>query len=178
MTGANRNASGLAGAVALLCLAILPWGCGYRPGAAGRVEGAQSIAVAPLGNRTTTFEVEEILSRALARGFVEKSPYRVVTDESQADFVLRGEVLSVTATPVIFGQETFGTAFLVTLNARVELTDRQTGKAVFRNDNYVFREQYEINVDVRNFFSELNPALERIAFEFASSVVSSILEDF
>jgi hypothetical protein len=162
----------------LICLVVLPAACGYRPGAAGRVAGARSVAVVPFINRTTTVEVEEILSRALARGFVEKSPYRVVTDEAQADLVMRGEVLSVTATPVIFGRETFGTAFLVTLNARVEVTDRHTGRPVFKNDNFVFREQYEINVDVRNFFSELNPALERIAFEFASSVVSTVLEDF
>ena len=44
--------------------------------------------------------------------------------------------------------------------------------------SYLFREQYVINVDVRNFFSELNPALGRIADDFAASVVTTVLESF
>ena len=42
----------------------------------------------------------------------------------------------------------------------------------------MFRDQYVINVDVENFFSELNPALERIGQDFAASVVVGILEGF
>ncbi len=165
----------------LLLIVLSAWtatGCGYRHASASRSLKGQSIAVEPLINRTTTFEVEQVLTRALIRSLVEKSSYRVVQDASKADVVLRGEILSVLATPVIFGQETFGTAFLVTLNAKVELKDRRTGKLIFKNDSYLFREQYEINADVKYFFSEQNPALERIAADFGSSVVSSVLEDF
>jgi len=165
----------------LLVLFILLFGlsgCGYRHAASTRTTKGQSIAVQPLTNRTTTFEVEQILTRALVRSFVEKSAYRVVQDPSRADIVLKGEILAVNATPVIFGRETFGTAFLVTVNAKVELRDARNGKLVFKNDNYLFREQYEINADVKNFFSELNPALERIANDFGASVVAAVLEDF
>jgi len=164
----------------LVCLLTLIIGsaCGYKTAAATRSLKGQSIAVEPLINRTTTFEVEQTLTRAVVRNLVEKSSYRVVQDPSRADVVLRGEILSVMATPVIFGRETFGTAFLVTLNAKVELKDRKTGKLLFKNDSYLFREQYEINADVKSFFSELNPALERMASDFASSVVSTVLEDF
>ncbi len=163
--------------IGLLTL-IVASSCGYKTASASRSLKGQSIAVVPLLNKTTTFEVEQILTRAVVRSLVEKSSYRIVQDPSQADVVLRGEILSVMATPVIFGRETFGTAFLVALNAKVELKDRRTGKLLFKNDNYLFREQYEINADVKSFFSELNPALERIAADFGSSVVSTILEDF
>ena len=159
-------------------LALLGSSCGYRTASATRSLKGQSIAVVPLVNKTTTFEVEQILTRAVVRSLIERSSYRIVQDPSQADVVLRGEILSVMATPVIFGRETFGTAFLVALNAKVELKDRRTGKLLFKNDNYLFREQYEINADVKSFFSELNPALERIAADFGSSVVSTVLEDF
>ncbi|HXK61621.1 MAG TPA: LPS assembly lipoprotein LptE [Acidobacteriota bacterium] len=172
---------------ALILLVLLPLvACGYRPAVATRSIKGQSIAVEPLVNRTTTFEVEQTLTRALVRNLVEKSSYRVTPELSQADVILRGEILSVNATPVIYGRrlteesgrETFGSAFLVTLNARVELRERQTDKVLFKNNNYLFREQYEINADVQNFFSELNPALERIANDFGASVVATILEDF
>ena len=161
-----------------LLILTLTSACGYRTASATRSLKGQSIAVEPLLNKTTTFEVEQILTRALVRSLVEKSSYRVVQDPAKADVVFRGEILSVMATPVIFGRETFGTAFLVALSAKVELKDRKTGKILFKNDSYLFREQYEINADVKSFFSEQNPALERIAADFGASVVSTVLEDF
>ena len=59
-----------------------------------------------------------------------------------------------------------------------ESREQQSGKILFKNDEYIFREQYIINVDVKNFFSELNPALGRIADDFAASVVTTVLEGF
>lgn len=119
-----------------------------------------------------------MLTQSMIRALVERSSYRVTRDPAKADGILQGVISRVTANPVIFGEETFGSTFLVTLNARVELRERQTGKILFKNDEYIFREQYIINVDVKNFFSELNPALARIADDFASSVVTTVLEGF
>lgn len=160
-------------------LLLLQSGCGYRVASKNRTaSGITTLSILPLENETTTYEVEQILTRSLAQAFVEKSGFQIISDPSAADAVLKGVVSMVSATPVIFGRETFGSTFLVTLNARVELQDRKSGAVLFKNDHYVFREQYIINVDVKNFFSELNPALERIARDFASSVVTTILEGF
>lgn len=165
-----------AGALALL---IVVSACGYRIASKNRLSlQFHTLAVAPLKNQTTTSEVEQILTRSLVRAFVEKSSYQLVNDPSNADAVLRGVVSRLTASPVIFRQGTFGSTFLVTLEAQVELEDQRNGKVLYRNDGFTFREQYEINVDVENFFSELNPALERVAEDFASSVVTTLLEGF
>jgi hypothetical protein len=122
--------------------------------------------------------VEQVLTQSVIRALVQKSGYRVTRDPAQADRILEGVISRVTANPVLFGEETFGSTFLVTLNARVELREQQSGKILFKNDEYIFREQYIINVDVKNFFSELNPALGRIADDFAASVVTTVLEGF
>ncbi len=154
-------------------------GCGYRVASSNRVPtDISTVAVVPLENATTTFEVEQILTRSLIQSLVEKTRFRVVSDASRADAVMTGVVSNVRANPVTFGAGTFGSTFLVTLTARLELRDRRTGKVLFRNDRFLFREQYVINRDVENFFSEFNPALERIAEDFASSVVTTILEAF
>jgi hypothetical protein len=164
----------------LLILALAAQGaCGYRVASKNRLSpGIETIVVLPLENATSVFEVEQILTRSLVRAFVERSSYRVINDPSRADAVLKGVVSAVSANPVLFGGETFGSTFLVTLTARVELKERETGRILFKNDQYIFREQYVINADVENFFSELNPALERIASDFASSVAVTVLEDF
>lgn len=162
---------------ALLMLGVLV-GC-YKPASANRTQlGIGSVSVRPLQNETSFYAVEQILTRSLVHGFVEKTRYQVVEDPSQADAVMEGSISRLTASPVTFGSGSFGSTFVVTLTARVQLTDRKSGKILFKNDRFTFREQYVINADVQNFFSEQNPALDRIAADFASSVVTSILEGF
>ena len=153
--------------------------CGYRSASKNRLShGMESLAIIPFENETTTFEVEQMLTRSLVRAFVEKSSYRMSSDPTTADAILKGVVSDVSVNPVLFGGGAFGSTFLVTLRARVELIQRETEKVLFKNDNYIFREQYVINVDVENFFSELNPALDRISNDFAFAVVTTVLEQF
>ena len=159
--------------------AVFLAGCGYRLASRNRLAPQlRTLAVVPLENETATFQVEQIFTRSLIHAFVERSPYRLVPEPSHADAVFSGVIFSTTANPVIFRQRAFGSTFLVTLQARVRLQDRRDGRVLYQNDQYLFREQYVINVDVRNFFSELNPALERVARDFSSSVVTTLLEGF
>lgn len=160
-----------------LC-AVLLLSCGYRVASNNRVKSFKSVAILPIENSTTTFEVEQYLTRALIQEFVESTGFEVVESASRGDAVLRGTVHDITVNPVTFGRTSFGSTFLVTLRLSIELTDTRNQQVLFRNNNYIFREQYVINVDVENFFTELNPALERIARDFASSVVTTVREDF
>lgn len=166
------------GFLILLLATTAAVGC-YKPAVANRLPlDIGSVAVLTLENHTSRFAVEQVLTRSLVRSFVEKTRYRVLRDSTDADAVLSGAISRLTASPVTFGIGSFGTTFLVTLTARVELKDQRSGKTLFKNDRFTFREQYVINVDVDNFFSEQNPALERIAGDFAASVVTSVLENF
>jgi hypothetical protein len=169
----------LLGFVCLLSVVVCNLHCGYRVASKTRVRADdQTLAVVPLKNETSTFEIEQILTRALSREFVSKSGYQVIDNPSQADFVLDGGISRVRVSPVTFGRASFASTFLVTLQARVRFINRSTGEVVYQNNSYVFREQYVINVQIENFFSELNPALDRISEDFASSVVTSIMEGF
>jgi hypothetical protein len=42
----------------------------------------------------------------------------------------------------------------------------------------VFRDEYQIPTDVKSFFEEQDPALERMSRDLASHVVSNVLENF
>ncbi len=178
-SGGQPSAHGTIARFALAVLLATQLACGYKVASNNRIApDIGTLAVLPLENKTTTFEVEQILTRSLVRAFIERSSYTVVSDSSQADAVFQGVISQVSANPVIFGEQTFGSTFLVTVVGRVELRERETSKLLFESNNFIFREQYVINVDVQNFFSELNPALGRIADDFASSVVTTILERF
>lgn len=165
----------LLGAVLLMTLTS----CGYRLASANRSpEFSGKLAIQPLLNETTAYEVEQILTRALVAEFVKRSRFSVVNDPVESDKVLSGKISEVTVNPVTYGKTAFASTFLVTIYVSLELRDRHTGEVVFRKPDYIFREEYVINVDPEHFFSEANPAIDRLSEDFASSVVTTITEGF
>jgi hypothetical protein len=160
--------------------ALTAGGCGYR--VVGRVntlpEGARTIAIPAFTNRTTQYRIEQILTQAVVHEFVARTKYRVVPETDGADLVLQGEVTNLGGGAVLFDPTTGrATTVLVTVNLRIALQDR-AGKVLFSNNNFVFREPYEISVDIPSFFQEEGPALDRMSRDFAAQVVSDILENF
>ncbi|HEX9760880.1 MAG TPA: LPS assembly lipoprotein LptE [Candidatus Acidoferrales bacterium] len=178
---ASRAQIGKWTAAVLLATALLAAGCGYRVAGRGSDLPAhwKTIAVPAFENRTLRYRIEQRLTEAVVRELLARTGYRVVPTEANADAVLRAEVTSLESSAVLFDTATGrATTQLVTVRLRVRVVDRQSGDAVYTNDNFLFREQYEISTDVRSFFEEQEPALERLARDFAASLVSALLEKF
>jgi hypothetical protein len=170
-------------ALAIPFLLVALWaasGCGYR--VVGRANalpaGAQTIAIPAFVNRTTTYRIEQILTQAVVREFIARTKYRVLPESDGADLMLQGEVTNIASGAVLFDPTTGrATTVLVTVNLRVALQDR-AGKTLYQNNNFVFREPYEISVDIPSFFQEEGPALDRMSRDFAAQLVSDVLENF
>ena len=67
---------------------------------------------------------------------------------------------------------------LVTMKCDVTLTESSTQKVLYHNDNFVFRNEYEISTDVNRFFEEQDPALDRMAQDFAKRLVAAVTENY
>src|SRR6266704_5935549 len=153
-------------AIALMGVAAWIAGCGYH--VAGRSDALPKsihvIAVPALENKTTVYRIEQRLTAATVHEFLAKTPYRIVSDPANSDAVLRGKVLSLEAVPLLFETKTGrATTMMVTMKCEVTFEERETGKILYHTDNFVFRNQYEISTDVKSFFEEQDPALERLA---------------
>ncbi len=156
-------------------------GCGYHvAGRAARLPADwKTIAVPAFKNDTTQYRIEQQLTQAVIREFITRTKYRMVQDQEDADGVIHGEVLSIETAPVLFNATTGQvTTMLVTVHAKIELTDNKTQKPLYENKDIVFRSEYQISTDVQSFFQEQSPALERMARDFASRVVADVLEGF
>jgi len=177
----HRNWSDRVAAIPWLLASVLAAsGCGYR--VVGRVntlpEGAHTIAVPAFTNRTTQYRIEQTLTQAVIHEFIARTKYRVIPGADAADLVLHGEVTNLGSGAVLFDPTTGrATTVLVSVSLRMTLQDR-AGKVLFSNNNFVFREPYEISVDIPSFFQEEGPALDRMSRDFAAQVVSDILENF
>jgi outer membrane lipopolysaccharide assembly protein LptE/RlpB len=167
--------------LAVLVAPLAAAGCGYHvAGHASQLPSEwKDIAVPAFKNDTTRYRIEQRFTQAVIREFITRTKYRVVTDPQSADAVLHGEVLSIETSPVLF-EATTGqvTTMLVTVHTKVELIDNKTEKPVYKNDDMVFRDEYQISTDLNSFFEEQDPALERISRDLASHLVSNVLENF
>jgi outer membrane lipopolysaccharide assembly protein LptE/RlpB len=175
----------------VLMIAVM-WnvGCGYH--VAGKSDSLPKsihvIAVPALENKTTSYRIEQRLTAATVHEFLVKTSYRVTPDPANADAVLRGKVLSLEAVPLLFDTKTGrATAMLVTVKCEITFEERESGKILYHSDNFLFRNQYEISVNInnptdptslRNFFEEQDPALERLAQDFAARLVAAVIENY
>jgi lipopolysaccharide assembly LptE-like protein len=165
----------------LSLLAIGASGCGYKTGghATTLPTDVHTIAIPAFVNQSKTYRVEQVLTAAVVREFVSRTHYHILNQESgDADATLRGTVVSTQITPVAYDSTTGRAASaIIVVNMKVSLLDRH-GKVLFENPNYSFHDQYQISSDIASFFEEESPAVDRLAQDFARTLVSNILEAF
>jgi hypothetical protein len=158
-------------------------GCGYRVrSSVGTLPSeAHSLGIPTFLNFTTQYKMEQLISRAVLKEFSTRTRSTVNSSSSGVDLVLEGEIRDITSVPVLFGtlderSQTTGSTFLITVRLNVHLKRLRDSSIIWKNENFLFRERYSLNSNVRDFFSEENPALERLARSFAASLASSILD--
>ena len=167
--------------VPVLSVLVLAVGCGYKTGghAARLPAEVQTMAIPGFTNESKTYRVEQVLTAAVVREFINRTHYRILNQESlEADATLRGSVVSTQLTPVAYDSVTGRAASaIIVVNMKVSLVDRR-GNVLFENPSYSFHQQYQISREITSFFEDESPAADRLAQDFARTLVSNILEAF
>ncbi len=137
------------------------------------------LAVPMFTNQTQTYRLEQILTRDVVREFIARTRYRVMnTTGDSADATLTGTILSAQSSPLTYDAQSGRISSAeVTVTMKVSLVDR-SGRVLFENPNYSFRQQYQVSREVTSFFEEETPALLRMSRDFARTLVSDVLEGF
>jgi outer membrane lipopolysaccharide assembly protein LptE/RlpB len=167
--------------VLVLLLALASVGCGYHSAghAAKLPPDLKTIAIPAFVNHTHTYRVEQVLTAAVVREFLSRTNYRIANDATDsADATLRGDVLTTEFAPLTYDSKTGrASSALITVTMKVQLVDRK-GKVLYENQNYIFREQYQVSREISSFFEEETPALDRLSRDFARTLVSNVLEAY
>ncbi len=160
---------------------VLLSGCGYH--VAGKADlvpkTIHKIYVPAWSNNTVRYRLTDKIPQDVAREFVARTRYRIVSRAEDADAILTGSVMNYQAFPTIFDPASgraSGVQFAVTMSAT--LTERATGKVLFTRPSFQFNQRYEISTKPETYFEESDVALDRLSREVARSLVSAILEGF
>lgn len=143
------------------------------------------IAVPLFTNNTNVFELERRITDKVRGELSGRGKYRVEATTAVAhDAVLSGVITSVTIAPSAFNNARQATRYVLTLTANVELRAAgEGGKVIWGNPSLQFREEYDVTssaqaTDAAAFLGNDVNALERLATEFARSVIAAMLEAF
>jgi hypothetical protein len=171
--------------ILLLVLVAAP-GCGYSLAGRGSFLPAyiKTVGIPQLVNRTSFFDVEQILTEKVRSEFIGRGKYHITPEITGADAALTGEVLGISVQPVAFNDAQLASRYMFTLTMKVAFTDARTNEVLWSNDALTFREEYELqtrgNVALEGaaFLDQERSAFDRIATDVARTVVTAILEAF
>jgi hypothetical protein len=167
--------------IALAAAAVCFASCGYKvAGHANTMpKSIQTICIPAFGNATIRYKLTDRLAEAVAKEFISRTHYKIVSDPNTADAVLRGTVTNYISYATVADPTTGrATAVDLRLYLKVTMTERATGKVLFTRPGMEVRERYEVSVDPRTYFDESDSALDRASRQVAAAIVSDILSNF
>jgi hypothetical protein len=139
----------------------------------------KTLAIPAFQNPSLRFKVEQRFTAAMIDEVLRRSrSLNVVSTAEGADAVMLGSIKNFYLRPVLLDDYGRARLFEVTITVGLTIRDQTKNKIIFDNQNYNFRGEYEISGDPKTFFSEEGPAVDRLARDFAKSVMTTILEGF
>jgi hypothetical protein len=181
----RANISRAAMSIILFAAAVVTSGCGYSLAGRGAFLPAhiKRIGVPMFANNTPVFQIEQKITAKVVAELIGRGRYEVKQNREGVDAVLIGEILAIAIAPAAFNKEQQATRYAVTLVAKIEFRDLKTDKVLWSNPSLAFSEQYDVTttqtaLDPNAFLGQNVNAMERLASEFARTVVSAILESF
>ncbi len=153
--------------------------CGYRLRGTGTSlpPGIKTIAVPVFKNRTTRFELDVKLTRAVVDELVARGKVGISADPAAADAVLEGEITGFRASPIGFSGSNQADRYNITVTAKVTLKDGRSAAPLLSNPDFVYQQEYEVPPGT-SFETLESEAIEKIAVKFARSLVVAVLEGF
>ncbi len=161
-------------------------GCGYALAGRGSFlpTDIRVVGIPQLVNRTTFFDVEQILTEKIRNEFIGRGKYRVVPEATGADAVLSAEVTSITLSPVAFTTAQLASRYQFILTMKVDFTDARVNKSLWANDALSFTGEYDLTstagnaIEASSFADQQRSSFDRIATDVARTVVTAIVEAF
>ena len=136
----------------------------------------KTVAVPAFQNNALRYKIESRFSDAVINELVHRGRgLRVQGSREGADAVIEGIIKSFIFSGVLLDDKGRARIFEVTIVAAVTVRDQTENRVLYDNQNFVFRGEYEFANDPRNFFNEEDPAVLRMARNFAESIVSTLI---
>ena len=153
--------------------------CGYKRAGKGKGLPAdiKTIAVPVFQNSDLKYRVEQRFTRAVMDEILKRARgLRVTTNPDEADAVLNGDIRNFRAAGALLDDQGRTRMWNVRITVSVTVRDLKSKRVLYNNPRMLFEGEYQLSDDPQSYFNEENPAVDRIAREFAQTIISTIME--
>jgi hypothetical protein len=168
-------------------LLLLQLGCGYALVGRGiSVDpDIKTVGVPLFEDGTDKPGIDQQVTEKVIEELLKRGRFDVVQSDVGVDAIVKGRLGSYRVIPVGFsdsGDEeqtsTEASRYAVILSARVRYEKVGEDEPIWENNNFSFRDEYDVGDDPQAFFDREDQTIERITEEFARSLVATMLEAF
>ncbi len=175
----NPRETALKRKIAILLVLFTTLGCGYRlahetPNPAPVDLNGKKVSIHILKNHTGEPDIEYIIPRAIASEFIRTPQVRVVKNDRDADYVLKGKVTSYSKHILSLDYQGTGQYYQLTVTIHVILENPATGKTIDLGEMSEDSE-YHIARDLETSKTNERRALDRISQELAQRLTALLL---
>jgi outer membrane lipopolysaccharide assembly protein LptE/RlpB len=157
-------------------------GCGYALVGRGTniPDDVRSVYLETFENETRRAEVEQFVTQAIADELLTRRRFTLLASRLDSDAILSGTVRTFRVQPVAFDRDGRATEYEVTIEASVRFYRRDSPdeENLWASERYIFRQNYEVELESSSFIDQENIAIEQTALVFASTMVADLLEGF
>ncbi|MCJ7754972.1 MAG: LPS assembly lipoprotein LptE [Thermoanaerobaculales bacterium] len=168
--------------VAALFFALVLSSCGYHlVGTTSFLpDDIENLYVESFRNQTKWVDMDQRLMEALTLEWVRRGRLRLVDSPAKADVILTGVIQRLAVIPVSYDDQGRANEYQMSLQAEVQLKDvRGEDDAVLWEDKaFSRRTSYLVDPNAVNYFDRQNLAMDELSREFASALVTAVLEGF
>jgi hypothetical protein len=161
-------------------------GCGYALQGRGITTdpSVKRIGVPQFRDRTGKLGLDARVTAAVIGELLKRGRFSVVKEATDVDAVVEGEITALNVAPV--GYAGAGTAddfqrasrYGVTLVASVVYRKLGQSEPIWSNEAFSFRDEYDVGDVGASYFDREEQSLDRLADQFARSLVATMLEAF
>ncbi len=168
------------GLALLACGALIVSACGYALVGRGTnvPEDVRKVYLSPFENRTQRQQVDQFVTEAIAEELVTRRRFDMVGNLEEADADLSGAVAAFGLTPITFDDQGRATEYELSITAQVLFRRVPGDEVIWRAEQYLFRETYEVELGEGGFLDREEVAIRDAAERFAETMVSDLLEGF
>ena len=166
----------------VLLLVIELTSCGYHlVGTTSFLpEDIETLHVENFVNQTKWVDMDQRLMEALTLEWVRRRRLRLVDSPEQADVVLSGTIQQLAVIPVSYDEQGRANEYQMSLQAMVQLKDvrGEEPQVLWEDKAFSRRTSYAVDPVAVNYFDRQNIAMTELSADFASALVTAVLEGF
>ena len=168
----------------MLVAAVGSVACGYALAGRGSLPPhIRRIGVPMFQNESATADLDRIVTEAVQRELRSKGRYIVVPDSAGVDAVLTGTIRRLDIDVPAVTDQRLAATYRITLRASVEFKDVKDSKVVCCPGGISVVEEFDVRgsttiSDPNALFSQDANARERMAQQFAKTLVNQLLDSF